>query len=356
MLKLADKPSPQYRSSRVRIVAPTTSAGRIRELLPGVTLTVIIAAVAHGITGSGTLGSVSPVTVAVFTGLLVGNVSAVPLAATAGVKFSATTLLRLGVVLLGARLGVQAVISTGAEAILVIVVSMATALLLARLLGARLRMTGTLALLVGVGTAICGNAAIAAMAPIVGSKQRDISFAVATITLFGMLALVLYPAIGHALNLSNETFGLWSGIGVNDTSQVVATGYSYSSNAGDVATVVKLTRNAFLGPILIATSLLIARSDTSGSAVKRSAILPGFVIGFLALAALNSIGVIPHTAQTTASAVSSYLITAALAGIGLSTRFAEILRVGRPAIRLGVMLSGTMAVITFALAVVATRA
>ena len=115
-----------------------------------------------------------------------------------------------------------------------------------------------LATLIGVGTAICGNTAIIATAPVIKAEDRDVSFAVATITLFGTAAVIVFPLLGHALGMSDVLFGHWAGAAVNDTSQVTATGFSYSVEAGETATIVKLTRNTLMVPVIFFAGTWIA--------------------------------------------------------------------------------------------------
>ena len=149
--------------------------------------------------------------------------------------------------------------------------------------------------------AICGNSAILALSPIIGAKHRDTAYAVSTITVFGLIGVLVLPVIGRLLGLSDPVFGTWAGLAVNDTAQVVATGYAFSPEAGDVATVVKLTRNLAILPVLLGATWLVARSRTcrrrgpgdNGLAPGdgRRAV-PWFVVGFVVVAALRSLGLL----------------------------------------------------------------
>ena len=177
------------------------------------------------------------------------------------IKFALQRVLRLGIILLGLRLSLQAVAKIGLSALVLVLVCISVALTLAYLAGRFFKIPARLALLIGVGTAICGNSAIIATAPVIEAKDEDVSFAVATITLFGTVAIVLYPIIGHALALSSGAFGMWAGSAVNDTSQVVAVGAAFSEAARDVATVVKLTRNTLMAPLIVIIGLLYARAS-----------------------------------------------------------------------------------------------
>jgi uncharacterized integral membrane protein (TIGR00698 family) len=234
-----------------------------------------------------------------------------------------------------------------------VVVLMTIALLAAHALGRLARVPPRLATLIGVGTAVCGNSAIVAAAPVIGAHDDEVSFAVATNTLFGTLAVFLYPILGRAMHLSDPAFGSWAGSAVNDTSQVVATGFAYSETAGRIATAVKLTRNALMGVVIVLLGVIYRRAhkdveaaDADGSARAAAApratpwlrfqqSVPLFVLGFLAMAALQSAGVIRQLSirvgrdlTQDAQFWARVLILVALAGVGLSTRIAAMRRAG----------------------------
>ena len=148
--------------------------------------------------------------------------------------------------------------------------SFAIVLLVARLV----RVDDRLAVLIAVGSAVCGNTAIVATAPVIGARAREVAYAVATITLFGTLAVFLYPTIGHAFGLSQPSSGLWAGVAVHDTSQVIATGAAFGPEALDVATVVKLIRNALMAPLLLLIAAVWA-SRAEAEVRRRTASLAG---------------------------------------------------------------------------------
>jgi uncharacterized integral membrane protein (TIGR00698 family) len=247
-----------------------------------------------------------------------------------GIKFAAGPLLRAGIVLLGARLSLAEILRIGAPALGTIVLTMSASMLLVLLLARLVKVENRLAVLLAVGSAVCGNTAIVATAPVIGAKPREVAYAVATITLFGTLAVLFYPTIGHLVGLSSPSFGLWAGVAIHDTSQVVAAGAAYGPAALDVATVVKLIRNALMAPLL----MLIAwgwstYGDEVGDAVGRSRptlrrAIPPFVLGFLALATLRSLGIIGPQLAAVFDTVARVFVLVALAGIGASTRFREL--------------------------------
>jgi uncharacterized integral membrane protein (TIGR00698 family) len=281
---------------------------------------------------------VGEVIFAVLMGLFIGNVLRIPKFVQPGVAFAFKTLLRAAIVLLGATFSFSAAIAIGGRALLMVVFLMTLALITAHGLGRFLGVPGKLATLIGVGTAVCGNTAISAVAPVIGARDEETSFAIATNTLFGTLAVFAYPVLGHALGMSDAAFGTWAGTAVNDTSQVVATGFAYSEAAGKVATVVKLTRNTLMGGVIILMGLLYAgggkgTAGSLGQRMKQS--VPPFVLAFLGMCLLNTLGVVAWASQQAgrdliadAQTGAKFLILVALAGVGLGTRFDAMRRIG----------------------------
>ncbi len=327
-------------------------------LAPGLALVLAIAILAN--LASGFLPpAVNAVIVAILLGLLIRNTIGVPAHFQPGIKFSLATLLRIAIVLLGVRLSFLEVVRIGAQSLVIIVACMGAALLLAYVGGRVLKLPTRLALLIGVGTAICGNSAIVATAPVVEAKDDEVSFAVATITLFGTLAVFLYPAIGFALGMSNATFGTWAGTAVNDTSQVVATGFAYSQAAGEVATVVKLTRNTLMAPIIVLIGIwwaqvsarAVSASGLASRQLKLSKIFPYFVLGFVGMAVLNTFGVFPKPVVIQLSNLASFLILMALAGVGLGTNLGQMRRTGLKPFYLGLLAAAMVASLSLALTV-----
>src|SRR5688500_14725873 len=266
-------------------------------MLPGLLLAIAVAVAARLL--SGALPSVvSEILVAVLLGIVVANALPLPAAVTPGVRFAVQRVLRLGIVLLGARLSLDAVLAIGVSTLGLVLAAMALAFGVALLAGRAFGVPPRLRLLIGVGTAVCGNSAIVATAPVIKAEEREVSFAVATITLFGTLAVFAFPFVGHWLDLPDAVYGVWAGIAVNDTSQVVAAGSAYSEEARDVATVVRLVRNALMAPLIVGIAWWWQRQETVSDATVRRGIagaVPMFVLGFLAFAALRTFGFIDTT-------------------------------------------------------------
>jgi len=332
-----------------------TSRTQLTAAAPGLVLVAGLALVAYASTLF--LPDIfGAVTVGLFLGIIVANVRPLPRLAP-GARLAKAWFLPLGILLLGARLSLGDILSTGLGAIVVLVIDVIIVLVMTLLVGRALGLPDRLAALIGVGTGICGNTAIAATAPVIGAEERDVSFAVATITIFGTAAVVVYPLIGHALGMSDDLFGHWAGAAVNDTSQVTATGFSYSVPAGETATVVKLTRNTLMVPVIFALGTWFAsrrtgRTDTDGGrgwvASARKAV-PPFLLGFLALALVNSAGLIPPELVTLFSRASAVLIVMALVGVGLSTSLTQLRQTGPAPFVMGLAVAGVLALVSLSL-------
>jgi uncharacterized integral membrane protein (TIGR00698 family) len=328
----------------------------------------------HGLISHPTLSkSISEILVAVLLGLILRNWLGLGARTKAGVKFAIQRILRLGIILLGLRLSLQDVAATGLTALALVTICITAALLMAYLAGRLFHVPPRLAALIGVGTAICGNTAIIATAPVLDADEEEMSFAVATITLFGLLAVLIYPIIGRQIGLSDHAFGLWAGTAVNDTSQVVAVGAIFSQAALDVATVVKLTRNTLMAPLIVLMGVLYSRGLHRTMSSKAAAaarldwrkLIPGFVLGFLLMSLVRTvgvtIGVLPqdianpgdlHTAAAilkTLDSVSKFAILMALAAVGLNTDLVSLRRIGIKPLIIGTCVAVLLAVISLGL-------
>jgi uncharacterized integral membrane protein (TIGR00698 family) len=297
---------------------------------PGLLLALAVAAVATG------LGELVPVVGGPVFAIVLGALAATFGKAlreprwTPGYAVASTTVLQLSIVVLGTGLQVRQVIQVGTESLPVMLGTLAVALGGAWLLGGLLHVRGDTRTLIGVGTGICGASAIAATTAVIKPKQTHVAYALGTIFACNIAAVLLFPPIGHLLGLSPHAFGLWAGTAINDTSSVVAAAYAYGGDAGEYALVVKLTRTLMLIPIV---TFLAIRANRRG-ALPWHRLVPPFLLGFIAAVALGSLGVIPAGL----SALGPFLITTALAGIGLSLRPAELRRAGGRPLLLGVLL------------------
>ncbi|MDM7892913.1 YeiH family protein [Curtobacterium caseinilyticum] len=266
-----------------------------------------------------------------------------------GVKFASSRVLQAAVVLLGAQLSIAEVLRIGGETLPVMVTTLVVCLVAAWGIGRLLRVSSTLRTLIGVGTGICGASAIAAVTPVVGAASAEVAYALSTIFLCNIAAVFVFPLVGHALGLSQHAFGVFAGTAVNDTSSVVATATIYGRQATDTAVVVKLVRTLMIIPIVVGLAGLEARRTARAQpdpadgprragGVRVLRLVPWFLVGFLVVVLLRTTGVLPAAAAPGFSAAATFLITVALAAVGVSTDFAALRRAGFRPMLLGIAL------------------
>jgi uncharacterized integral membrane protein (TIGR00698 family) len=256
----------------------------------------------------------------ILLGMIWRNVLGLSPVFTPGVVYSSRQVLKWSIIGLGFGLSFGQVMQTGASSLAVTLITLSVAFLSAWLLGRWLKLGGSLCTLIGVGTAICGGSAIAAVAPIIKPDDHETALSISTIFLFNVVAVLLFPPLGHWMGLSDAGFGLWAGTAINDTSSVVAAGYSYSVAAGDIATIVKLTRATLIIPICIVIAFWVAwRNQHSDTRVSLASIFPWFILWFLAASATRSLGLVPEILLGPLHLISQFLIIMALTAIGLSS-------------------------------------
>ena len=317
---------------------------RVARQVPGCAVAVAIATVA---TVAGRLVPVvgAPV-VAVLLGLaLSGSVRRVPRVAP-GVAFAGTRLLQVTVVVLGTQVSLRDVVRVGAASLPVMLGTLVACLAAAWLVGRLLGIDSEVATLVGVGTAICGASAIAAVSPVLRARSHAVAYAVSTIVVFNVAAVLAFPPLGHTLHLTQQQFGLFAGTAVNDTSSVVAAATTFGVVAGHHAVVVKLVRTLMIVPVGLALGWVVRRRDARGSGAGsvggRAPVVPWFVVGFVVASAVATlaavVGTVPTTVRDALPLVSGFLVTTALAAVGLSTDVAALRRVGpRPLVLGGIL-------------------
>jgi uncharacterized integral membrane protein (TIGR00698 family) len=280
---------------------------------------------------------VGPAVIAIVLGVAVRALADPGAWASPGIAFSSRKLLQAAIVLLGTGLSLGTVVHVGIRSLPVMLVTLAAALGGGAAAGRLLGVDAPLRTLLAVGTGICGASAIAAVASVVEVEAVEVAYAISTIFVFNVAAVLLFPPLGHALGLGAHAFGLWAGTAVNDTSSVVAAGYAYSHAAGGYAIVVKLTRTLLIVPVVLALAAG-ARRRNAGASVRYGGIVPLFLVGFVAAAAVGSTGVLDAHVRHDLSAAALFLVAVALAAVGLSAQPARIRAAGiRPLVLGGVL-------------------
>ena len=250
-------------------------------------------------------------------------------------KFASKRILKVAIILLGASLSVNTIMSVGKMTFFVMIFTFAMCFgagyFIRRIFGLNWKLSN----LISAGTGICGGSAIAAIAPAIDAEDKDVAFAMSSTFLFDMVMVALYPIMGKALEMTDIAYGIWAGTSVNDTSSVVASGYAFSEMAGDFATMVKLTRTVAIIPTVLVFAYIGARvkkkemkATNDGQKVNMVKIIPWFIGGFLLLAVLNSAGVIPADVSGVMKSASKYLMVTSLSAIGLGTSLTDFKKAG----------------------------
>ena len=330
------------------------------ELLPGLVLTAAVAWL--GLWSSKWIGQtllglpkspISGIMMAIIIGLLIGNVIKLPQILRPGIRFSLKKVLRLGIILLGIRLSILDVLQLGALSIPVVLLCIIGGILITRWLGSKLNLPPRLGTLIGVGTSICGASAIVATGPAIDASEEEIAYAVANITVFGIIAMFLYPYLAHALFESFPTHaGLFLGTSIHETAQVAGAGLIYAQlfnapSALDAATVTKLVRNVFMALVIPLMAYIyhrqIAAQGTERAKVNVFNLFPMFILGFLLMAVIRSIGDATMqsglafgifdaaswgTITSTVKTWAGNFLAMAMAGVGLGTSLKQLKGLG----------------------------
>lgn len=326
----------------------------IGKKLPGFCIALLIAAVAKFLEGLLPIHLIGASVIALFIGMFLNPWIGKQKAFQPGLKFTSKKILKFAIILLGASLSIGVVLHVGKLSLAVMTFTLLTCFGGGYFIGRLLGLNWKLSNLISAGTGICGGSAIAAIAPVIDAEDKDIAYAMSATFLFDMAMILLFPIMGHAMGLSDTAYGLWAGTAVNDTSSVVAAGYAFSEAAGDFATMVKLTRTLSIIPTVLIFSLIQARlqrkeAQNAGNVEKAEvnilSLFPWFIVGFVTLAILNSLGFIPAAVSAGAKEASKFLMIAALAAIGMGTSFKEMRKSGFAPMVHGFIISALVVVV-----------
>lgn len=294
-----------------------------RDLLPGLTVAVLATMAAAFVADH--YGA--PLTLmALLIGLALNFLGADPRMGP-GLSFASKTLLRWGIVLVGARITLGQIVGLGpmtlVAVIAILLVTLAAGVIIARMLGLGSAF-GTLA---GGAVAICGASAALALATTLGEKranQAQLALVLVGISAASAVAMFLYPTLAHQLGLSDRQTGFMLGASIHDVAQALGAGYSFSDSAGQIAAIVKLSRVALLAPVLALVAALFRPEDGKATGIT----LPWFVVGFFVLAGINSLGVIPSAVSLGAQDVATACLACAVAATGIRAPMTSLLETG----------------------------
>lgn len=313
-------------------IRSTRNSPSVLNNLPGVALAAAIAAVAFLLRHIHGMATFSPMILAIVIGMAFHNIVGTPSLARPGIAFSLRRLLRAAIVLLGFQLTAVQVASMGLRGLLIVTISLTATFAFTVWAGRTLGVGRKLAELIAAGTSICGASAIIATNTVTEAHDEDVAYAIACVTIFGSIAMFAYPLLPSLLHLDPQAYGLWSGASIHEIAQVVAASFQNGQRAGEIGTMVKLSRVMLLAPVVIVLNMKsrLAASSTSEKAVSPP--VPWFVVGFIALVGLNSLVVLPADARRAITTLTTFLLSIALAAMGLETDVSRLYAKGiRPA-------------------------
>ncbi len=302
-----------------------------QKVWPGFVLALFIAV------PSGALGNLMPLiggpVFAILTGMLIAQAHPLSHWYRTGISFTSKKILQLSIVLIGFGMNLNHILAVGWHSVFLVFSVIITALVTAKVLAAFLKVDKNPMTLIGIGTAICGGSAIAATAPIIRAKDEEVAMSISTIFLFNIVAVLVFPALGRMMGMTDLSFGLWAGTAINDTSSVVAAGQIWREEALQTATIVKLVRTLMIIPV----ALLLAFQHTSEkkSSIRLAKLFPWFILFFLAASMIASSGIMPLDLTGILSRVGRFFIITAMAAIGLNTNLKKLFTSGLKPILMG---------------------
>jgi uncharacterized integral membrane protein (TIGR00698 family) len=333
----ASPPAPQ-----AGITPAIDARGPIARHVPGLALVLAVSAAALAVSALEVRlfghAMVEALVVAILIGMVVRTLWTPPAATAAGVRLAARELLEVAVFLLGVSVNLPLLLRAGPALAVGIVLLVVLGLALSYALGRALGLPHALAVLVACGNSICGNSAIAAVAPVIDADAEHVVSSIAFTAIIGVAMVLGLPLLMQPLGYSDYQYGVLAGLTVYAVPQVLAATFPVSALAGEVGTLVKLVRVLMLGPVVLFFALRHRAARAAGAAARPTArvrvtqLVPWFIVGFLALAALRSAGLVPDAAVGPARAVSGWLTVLAMAALGLGCDVRAIARAGRPVV------------------------
>lgn len=298
-------------------------------VLPGVALSAGLALVATFLHTLPQLSILSSMILAIALGILVRNTIGVATIYEPGIRFTLRRLLRVAIALLGLQLNLAQIMEVGSTGLAIVALSLFSTFCFTCWLGKQLGIRQQLTHLIAAGTAICGASAVIATNAVTQSSDEDAAYAVATVTVFGTVSMFLYPMISNLLHLTPQAFGIWCGASIHEVAQVIAAAFQAGTVSGQLATVTKLSRVLLLAPTILMLGLISSRQACQNSnRTFQIPPLPWFILGFMAFAGLNSLGIVPATEKSILIMANQFLLTTAIAAMGLETKLHKIVQAG----------------------------
>jgi uncharacterized integral membrane protein (TIGR00698 family) len=304
-------------------------------MIPGLLAVTLLAWASLALHSLPQFAAISALMIAIVLGMLVRNTVGVPAACAPGIKFSLRRILRFAIVLLGFQLSARQIAEVGGKGLLIVAVTLAAAFAFTTWLGKRLGVDRKLSELIAAGTSICGASAIVATNAVTEGTDEDVAYAIAVVTLFGSLSMLLYPVASALLKIPPESYGLWAGASIHETAQVLAAAFQDGPISGQFAAVSKLSRVMLLAPVVLALGWAARRRDHSEGEKARSIPVPLFLLGFIAAMGVNSLGILPAAVTQKIVTVDQFLLALSLGAMGLETSLRKVRDAGLRPLLLG---------------------
>ena len=299
-------------------------------IIPGLLLAGGVSILAEYLKKIPSLSFFSSLIIAIILGIILKNTIGVSQIFKPGITFSLKRILRLSIILLGLRLSLPQILAVGPAGLAIVFVTLVSTFIFTCWFGKQIGVNPKLTKLIAAGTSICGASAVVATNGVVESKDEDVAYAVAIVTIFGTLSMLLYPALFTFLHVTSQEFGIWCGVSIHETAQVIAAAFQGGDVSGEFGTIAKLSRVIFLAPVVLTLGFVSPSAKDSSKGTKSKKLpIPWFVLGFIALMLLNSANIFPEDLKKSVAEINHFLLTISMAGMGLKTSIRDIKQSGR---------------------------
>ncbi|GAB6100677.1 YeiH family protein [Halanaerocella petrolearia] len=306
-----------------------TEFKKLFSKLPGILLLFVVGYMSKFIASY--IPHMEYVLIAILLGMIISNTIELPKVFVPGIN-TYELWLKLGIVLLGARLVLQNVLKIGLTGIILVVLEILVSITTVKFLANKFGLSDKLGSLLGIGVGICGVSAIIGATGAIDADEEESSLAIATILIFGAIMVFVYPLLGQTFDLSGQAFGFWSGLAVDNTAESLATGFAYSERAGQIATITKLSRNALMGIVVLFFALYYARKGITDQVENKGQFIwerfPKFLIGFLLMSILSTLGFFSAQEITNLKHLYKWVFMLSFVGVGFRTQFSKMKETG----------------------------
>lgn len=313
------------------------------KLLPGLMMVILVAMVSKFLGAQiQDVFKIETLTIAIIIGILYNNTVGTQAVFKGGITFSLKKLLKVGIVLLGFKLNVTAIMELGPKVLIMVLVYVPLTLFLFMTLSKKFGVNKKLGTLLGVGSCICGASAVVALAPVIGADDDDAVVAVSIVSLIGAFGVIVYSGIAGLESVSDMTYGVWSGLTLHGVAHALAAALAKGEVSGDIGTFVKMARVLMLVPVSLYLSYAF-----NGKGDKKKAEFPMYVFYFIVAGIINSIGILPEFITSFFTKSSSFLILMAMTAMGLSVNFKQVAKKGAKGLLMGLIIFMPLSALAF---------